>query len=170
MLRVLRVVPLLTALVIVLAFAQALAQAQRNADARSRIVGSWRILSYELEFQDSRDRRLTLGAHPNGYLVFGADGRMMAYLEGDGRKTPRTDEERAAAYRALIAYTGKYRVQGDKWTTKVDGAWNVEWTGTDQERSFTLDGDRLTVLAQWNRNPFYDGRMTRGHLTFEREK
>ena len=170
MLRGLRLVGLMVFLVMVVAITHGGATAQRAADARSRIVGSWRILSYELEFQDSRDRRLTLGAHPNGYLIFGADGRMMAYLEGDGRKTPRTDEERAAAYRALIAYTGKYRVQGDKWITKVDGAWNVEWTGTDQERFFTLDGDRLTVVAQWNRNPFYDGRMTRGHLTFEREK
>ena len=94
----------------------------------------------------------------------------MAYLEADGRKAPKTDEERAAAYRTLVAYTGKYRVQGKKWITTVDGAWNVEWIGTDQERSFNLNGDRLSVVAQWNPNPLYDGRMTRGHLTFEREK
>ena len=135
--RRLRVVGAIAALVIVAAFAQRMAHAQR-ADAGAQIVGSWRILSYELEFQDGSERRLTLGAHPNGYLMFAANGRMMAYLEADGRKAPQTDEERAAAYRTIIAYTGRYRVQGDKWTTKVDGAWNIAWSGTDQERFLSL--------------------------------
>ena len=145
-------------------------RAQEGGDARSRLVGSWRVQSYEIEFQDGAERRFPLGPRPNGHLVFGADGRMMAYLEADGRKAPASDAERAAAYRTLIAYTGKYRVDGDKWITKVDGSWNAEWVGTDQERSFTLEGNRLTVVAQWNRNPLYDGRMTRGRLTFERAR
>ena len=158
------------ALAIGLTFQQTGATAQGSADARARIVGSWRVVSYELEFQDGGDRGFPLGRQPNGYLVFGADGRMMAYLEADARKAPKSDEERSAAYRTLLAYTGKYRVQGDKWITKVDAAWNVEWRGTDQERFFTLSGDRLDVVAQWNRNALYAGRMTRGHLTFERDK
>ena len=153
-----------------LAFPQWVATVQAARDAPVRIVGSWRLVSYELEFQDGSERLLPLGAHPNGYLVFGQDGRMMAYLEAAGRTAPRNDEERAVAYRSLLAYTGKYRVEGDKWTTRVDGAWNVEWVGTNQERFFTLDGNRLSVIAQWNRNPLHAGRLTRGHLTFEREK
>jgi hypothetical protein len=140
------------------------------AQNRPPIEGAWKVVSYDIEFQDNGERRPSLGTRPNGYLIFGPQGRMMAYLEADGRKAPKTDAERAAAYRTLVAYTGKYRVQGKKWITKVDGAWNVEWIGTEQERSFNLNGDRLSVIAQWNPNPLYDGRMTRGHLTFEREK
>ena len=143
---------------------------QGEGDARARITGSWRVVSFELEFQDGSERRFPLGTHPNGYLIFGADGRMIAYLEADKRTSPKTDEERAAAYRTMNAYTGRYRVEGDRWITRVDGSWNVEWVGTDQERSFAVDGDRLTVVAQWNRNPLYGGRMTRGILVFEREK
>jgi len=157
-------------LAIGLVFPQLVATAQKSADAGGPIVGSWRVMSYELEFQDGSERRFPLGPHPNGYLVFGADGRMAAYLEADARKAPQTDEERAVAYRTMMAYTGKYRVQGDKWVTKVDGAWNVEWRGTDQERSFTLSGDRLTVVAQWNRNALYGGKMTRGRLTFQKDE
>jgi len=159
-----------TVLTIGLAYSHVVATALESADARAGLVGSWRIVSYELEFQDGSERRFPFGSHPNGYLIFGADGRMMAYLEANGRKAPQTDAERSAAYRALIAYTGKYHVHGDKWVTRVDGAWNVEWRGTDQERSFTLDGDRLSVIAQWNANALYAGKMTRGHLTFERDK
>jgi hypothetical protein len=153
-----------------LALLQPVARAQSEGDARTRIVGSWRVITYELEFQDGGERKLPLGTSPRGYLVFGQDNRMMAYLEASGRKAPRSDEERSTAYRTLIAYTGKFRIDGDKWVTKVDASWNVEWVGTDQERHFTLDGDRLTVRAQWNPNPLYDGRMTRGRLTFERER
>ncbi len=140
------------------------------AQNRATIEGAWKIVSYDIEFQDNGERRSPLGTRPNGYLIFSPQGRMMVYLEADGRKAPKTDEERVAAYRTLMAYTGKYRVQGNKLITNVDGAWNVEWIGTEQERSFSLNGDRLSVVAQWNQNPLYDGRVTRGHLTFEREK
>ena len=158
------------AVAIGLVFPQSMVHAQRGVDPRARIAGSWRIVSYELEFQDGTEHRFPLGAHPNGYLLFGSDGRMMTYLEAEGRKAPQTDDERSAAYRTLNAYTGRYRVQGDKWITTVDGAWNVEWVGSEQERTFALDGDRMSVVAQWNRNVLYGGRMTRGHLIFEREK
>jgi hypothetical protein len=158
------------ALLIGVAFSLSVAGAQKGADPQTRIVGSWRIVSIELEFQDGSERRFPLGNHPNGYLIFGADGRMMGYLEAEKRTSPKTDEERATAYRTMNAYTGRYRVQGDKWITRVDGSWNVEWVGTEQERSFAIDGDRLRVVAQWNPNALYDGKMTRGILTFEREK
>ena len=69
-----------------------------------------------------------------------------------------------------LAFTGRYRVEGSKWITRVDGAWNAEWVGTDQERSFTLTGDQLNVITQWNPNPLYAGRVARGHLAFERER
>jgi hypothetical protein len=141
----------------------------QEGGARGKIVGSWKVISYELEFQDGGAAQRPLGDRPNGYLQFGAD-RMTAYLEAAGRQGARSDEDRAAAYKSMMAYTGKYRVEGDTWTTMVDGAWNAEWVGTAQKRFFTLDGDRLSVVAQWNKNPLYGGRMTRGHLTFEREK
>lgn len=70
----------------------------------------------------------------------------------------------------MNAYTGRYRVEGSHWITKVDGAWNVEWVGAEQARAFTLTGDRLAVISQWNINPLYGGRVARGRLTFERER
>ena len=162
--------PILAAIAGCVVLIQLSAHGQERSDAGNGVVGSWRVVSYELEFQDGGERVLPLGDRPNGYLVFGADGRMMAYLEAGGRAAPRTDDERAAAYRSLLAYTGKYRVEGGKWTTKIDGTWNVEWAGTDQERFFSLKGDTLSVVAQWNPSPLYNRRVARGHLTFQREK
>ena len=90
---------------------------------------------------------------------------MMAYLEAANRKPPRNDQERAEAYRTMNAYTGRYRVEGNQWVTKVDAAWNVEWVGVEQARSFTLSGDQLKVTSQWNVNELYGGKVARGHLT-----
>jgi hypothetical protein len=140
-----------------------------DAQDRATIVGTWRVISYEIVFQDSGERRPSLGAHPHGYLIFTPHGRMIGYLEAEGRKVPTTDEERVAAYWTMLAYTGQYHVEGNKWITKVDGAWNVEFVGTEQERTFDLKDNKLSVTTPWIPNPRYGGRLIRGYLTFERE-
>jgi Lipocalin-like domain len=142
-----------------------------SADDRSKILGVWRLVSYDIEFQDTRERRPFFGKKPVGYIIFTPEGRMMAYLEAENRKTPQTTEEQAAAYRTLNAYSGRYRLEGDKWVTKVDAAWNVSWVGTDQERFYKLDGKQLHVISQWvPGGPPLDGRMVLGLLTWERDQ
>ena len=66
------------------------------------------------------------------------------------------------------AYTGTYRLEGNRWITKVDGAWNVEWVGTEQERLFELKGNTLSVTTPWILLSQYGNRRTRGFVTFER--
>ena len=70
--------------------------------------------------------------------------------------------------RALVAYTGGYRVEGDRWITKVDVAANPAWAGTEQARAFRVTGDRLQEISPWMARP--DGRMARGVITYERSK
>ena len=96
---------------------------------------------------------------------------MMAFIEGEGRKPAKTDEERSALLQSMVAYTGTYRVEGDKWITSVDASWNEAWNGTGQERHFRLDGDRLHVTSMWQPNLNLPGTpVTRGHLLWERVK
>lgn len=141
------------------------------ADDRAKLVGNWKLLSFENEFQDGSPRRAVYGQHPTGYIIFTAEGRMAAIIEGEGRKAAKTDEERAALLRTMFAYTGMYRLEGDKWITKVDVSWNPAWNGTDQVRFYKLDGDRLQVTAMWQPNPNLPGApVTRGVLKFERVK
>lgn len=61
------------------------ANGQARANEAARLVGSWRVLSYEFEFQDGGERVQPLGSRPNGFVILGADGRMMAYLEASDR-------------------------------------------------------------------------------------
>jgi hypothetical protein len=95
-------------------------------------------------------------------------GRMMSLLVSEGRKAPQTDEERSIAYRSMVAYTGKYAVDGDKWTTSPDVAWNEAWL-TNQVRTFRLDGNRLTVETAPALNPNF-GKVVRVILVWQREE
>src|SRR2546421_8409796 len=94
------------------------------ADDRAKLSGSWKVISWVQEFQDGGESRPEYGRNPIGYIVFTPEGRMMAMLEGEGRKSPTSDQDRLALFRTIAAYTGKYSVEGDKWTTKVDAAWH----------------------------------------------
>ncbi len=148
-----------------------LAAASSSAADRTPLIGVWKLLSYQTEFQDGSPVRATFGEHPLGYIVFTREGRMMALIQAEGRKAASTDADRAALLSSVIAYTGKYRVNGNGWITTVDVAWNPAWVGTDQVRSFVLTGDRLTVTAMWQPAVNISGSpMARGVLEFERVK
>jgi hypothetical protein len=87
------------------------------------------------------------GEKPTGAIGFTPSGRFFGLLTADGRKAPQTPEEQAAAYRTVIAYTGKWRVEGDKFVTKVDVAWNPAWIGADQARFFRSEGNKLFLTS-----------------------
>jgi hypothetical protein len=139
------------------------------ADDGARIVGTWKLVSFVNDFQDGSEPRAVYGQNPTGYIIFTVAGRMMSIVEAEGRKAPQTDEDRAAAFRTLIAYTGIYRLEGDKFITRVDVAWTPAWVGSDQARSFRLDGDRLQVISPWVMSPNL-GKMTRATVTWQRVK
>ena len=119
------------------------------ADDREKFLGIWKIVSWETEFQATGEREPVLGKNPTGYIIFTPEGRMMTVITGEGRKEPKTDQDRADLLKSLIAYTGMYRLEGDKWITKVDVAWTPAFVGTEQTRFFKFDGDRLYIITAW---------------------
>ena len=140
-------------------------------DDRAKCLGVWKLVSYDMEFQNTSERRPAMGKNPTGYAIYTSEGRMMTFIEGEGRKPPQTDEDRIALYRSMMAYTGVYRFDGEKFITKVDASWNPAWTGTDQVRFFKFEGDRLHIITAWAPNTLFPGNpMTRGFVTWERTK
>jgi hypothetical protein len=141
------------------------------ADDSAKILGIWKLVSFEAEIQATGQKEPVMGQKPTGYIIFTPEGRAMFMLTGDGRKAPKTVQDRADLLNSLIAYTGMYRLEGDKWITKVDVAWNPEFVGTEQTRFFKVDGDRLQVLTTWGVHPNWPEKgMQRRILTFERAK
>jgi len=134
-----------------------LAASSAHADNSRLILGVWKLMTHDLEFQDGSPGRKLFGQSPPGYLIFTAEGRMMTVLEAEGRKPARTDEDRANLLRSVAAYSGMYRLEQDRWITKVDVAWTPLIHGTEQVRHYKLDGDRLEVVTPWAPDPRLPG-------------
>lgn len=141
------------------------------ADDTGKFLGIWKIASWESEFQATGEREPVMGKSPTGYLIFTPEGRSMLVITGEGRKAPKTDQDRADIFKSLFAYTGMYRVEGDKYITKIDVSWNPAWIGTEQERFFRFDGDRLQVISAWVQSTTRPEKgMARAIISWERVK
>ena len=140
------------------------------ADDRANLIGTWKLAGGEIEFQDTGERRPLYATDRVGYIIFTREGRMMGIIEADGRKAPQTDEDRARLLRTMVAYSGLYRLEGDKWVTAVDVAWNPAWIGTDQVRFYKLEADRLVVNSAWAPSTNFPGKTVRVYVTWTRVK
>jgi hypothetical protein len=141
------------------------------ADDQPSLVGTWQVVSFEAVSPTSGDREPARGEHPSGYTIFISEGRMSVLITNEGRKAPSTDQDRANLFLSMVAYSGAYRVEGHKWTTTVDVAANPALLGTEQERSFQLDADRLqesTGLMSWAIHP--EKGMVQFVITYRRAK
>jgi hypothetical protein len=157
-------------MVVVVFLACLVAQASFG-DEGNKVVGTWKLVSYEVEVQATGQKGPVMGEKPTGFATFSPEGRVFFVLTGEARKPAKTDQERAELLSTLVAYSGTYITEGDTWTTSVEVAWNPEWVGTKQVRSFKLDGERLVVLTPWRVMPNWaDKGMTRSIVTFDRSK
>lgn len=140
-------------------------------DKHAPVAGTWKLVSYVIEAQESGHIIKVMGETPSGYVAFLPSGRVFFMLTAEGRMP---DPEHSAAGHALlldtmVAYTGRYRIEDDKWITRVEVAWNPEWIGTEQTRHFKLDGDCLQVLTPWRLMPNWaEHGMTRSIINFQR--
>ncbi|MCR0983360.1 lipocalin-like domain-containing protein [Roseomonas populi] len=141
-----------------------------RADDRERIIGNWKLVTVTYEDPATGARTYPLGEHPTGYQIATAGGRWLALVTAEGRPVPGTDAERAAALRSMISYTGRWRVQGDRVVTRVEAAWNQAWVGTDQERIFRFEGNRLHLVGPPQPHPNLLGQVVRIIVTWERDE
>ena len=58
------------------------------ADDRDKILGVWKLQTWETVFQDTGERKALYGTSPPGFVIFTPEGRMMALLTAEGRKAP----------------------------------------------------------------------------------
>ena len=133
------------------------------------LVGTWRLVSCFMEDVETKERKPVWGEHPNGFIVLSAGGRWIIIQTAEGRKAPQTDEDRAAAFKSMLAYSGKYRIEGNKIVINVDIAGDETWNGTEQVRYYRIDGDRLHIEAAPQPYANFGGKVMRGILIWARD-
>ncbi len=141
-----------------------------DAELRKLIVGTWKLVSVNYEDQVSKERTPVYGEHPRGIQIATPEGRWVALMTAEGRTVPKTDADRAAALKSMIAYTGRYRVANGQVVTKVEAAWNEGWVGGEQVRNIRFDGDRLYIESPPMPHPNINDKTVRVIVVWEREK
>ena len=140
-----------------------------DEELQRRIVGTWRLVSVRYEDQATGERTPVYGPRPKGIQIATPEGRWLALMTAEGRGVPQSDAERVRALQTMIAYTGRYRVEGGNVITKVEAAWNEAWVGTEQVRTIRFDGDRLYLQSPPMAHPNIGGKVVRVIVEWQRE-
>jgi hypothetical protein len=141
-----------------------------RADDKDQFVGSWKLLSWLIEVVDTKEQTPLYGEHPEGYLILMPSGRMAAVLASEGRKPPQPDADRVAAFRSMAAYSGKYTIEGNKWTTKADVAWNEAFKKIRPNSVLPYRRRQAAYRVPPAPNLNYGNKLTNNILVWEREK
>ena len=109
---------------------------------------------------------------PDAYIMYSPGGHMMSVTIEENRRPPAgpvlTDEERIRLFKSIVsAYAGTYEVEDNKVTHHVEMSWNEAWTGTNQVRHFSVDGDTM-ILETTPRTTGTDSREFINTLIWER--
>ena len=140
--------------------------------ADNELAGTYRLVVEQRTIVDTGE--IVPVKNPQGYIMYGQDGRMTAIVVRNPRPKPQsiektTDQERADLFRTMTAYAGTYKFDGSKVEHHIDISWNEVWTGTTQVRSVKRDGERLVYKTP----PFHfhtDGKMSINTLIWEKVK
>lgn len=143
--------------------------AQKEEALRQNLIGTWELVSYKVEEKETGSFINAMGPAPRGRVIFTPDGWVAFNLEGSNRLPATTDADRAQLMKTLVAYIGRYRVEGDQWITSVETAWAPEWVGTEQRRTVTVNGQYADVVTPWRKMPNWAaGRLSRSIIRFRR--
>lgn len=122
------------------------------AEVQSRLVGTWRLVSYET--LEPGGRRSKPYGDAVGRLEYDDHGNMAGQVMRPGRARVEIGDGAAqqvrAAYVGYVAYFGTYALVPDatRIVHHVEGALNPSWVGGQQVRALRFDGDRLVLSAE----------------------
>jgi hypothetical protein len=139
------------------------------SEGNEALVGTWRLVSAIMQDVETNENIPVWGDEPNGCLVLTSAGGWIVIQTAQGRKSPQTDAERASAFRSMLAYAGTFRTRGNQIVIRVDIAWDESWNGTEQVRSYRIEGDHLHIEAAPQRYPAFGGNHLRGILIWKRD-
>lgn len=118
-----------------------------------QLTGRWDIVSWLQLYEDGR-RQAPLGENLEGFIRYMADGDMVCMIAdasqpnfATGGQWNASEAERARAYSSMLAYAGKWRIEGETVIHAVEQSLFPNWKGGDQRRHVRLEGETLFIEA-----------------------
>lgn len=130
------------------------------------ITGSWQLVAFKRKFSDTGELVDVMGSAPQGVITLGTDGRMSAVITASERSA---DMPAGDLFATMMAYSGRYTIDGDRFVTDVEVAWHPAWVDSKQTRFFELRDGELHITTPEQLHPAYPGRLGRGLLIWRRE-
>jgi hypothetical protein len=111
------------------------------------LLGTWRLESWSLVYDDGRPPEFPLGPDAQGLIMYTADGHMAATLMKAGRPgaAPASEADKAAAYTQSFAYSGRYEVSDRTVFHPIEIATNPALVGFKSTRHIHLEGEQLIL-------------------------
>jgi hypothetical protein len=131
------------------------------------LVGTWKLVSWQVITANSPPQNV-FGTHPKGFLILTREGRIMVLTTAEKRLPGMGDAERAALHKSMLAYSGRYRLEGSDFITKVEVSWNEEWNGTEQRRHFRIEGNKLFIESAPGPSMLFPGKTDFRRIVWER--
>ena len=137
----------------------------QSTNAPNLLVGAWKLVSFQFESEGNDERRDVYDEHLQGFAILTETRVSFLLTAGNRLATAPTTE----LFDHMMAYSGRYRMEGDRIITTVDSAWHPSWLGTEQVRYFKLDGDALSLMSDYFELPKFPGPHLRGTAIWRRE-
>lgn len=111
---------------------------------KNKFIGVWHLVSCARKHKDGKVV-FPYGEKPVGRITYDSAGRMSAQLMRPGRTSPLTGDPA----NGFMAYYGTFDVDEARHTVihHVQAALIPAWVGTDLERTYRFDANRLTLTA-----------------------
>lgn len=116
------------------------------------IAGAWRLMGTRQRMADGATRPdPDLGAHPVGYMIYDASGRMCTVFDSGERprwaSTPPTESELHALFDHTNVYCARYEVDEPRGyiVYHLEIGQSPNSAGTTRERRFERQGDTLSL-------------------------
>jgi len=127
-----------------------------NAD--NPLIGTWRLVRWEIAYGDDRPDSLPFGADATGLILYNSDGTMNACIARGQRPRLSSDSvrsapeaERLAAFESFFQYAGPYRIRTHEGRQQVvhtvTHALNPNFVGTEQVRNMDFGADGGLTLS-----------------------
>ena len=136
------------------------------------LVGTWRLISWEIRSVDGQKISYPLGKDAVGYIIYTQDGYMSVAISRPNRQEftagdllGGSAEEKAQAASTYVSYCGRYEFHGATVSHYVEVSLFPNWVGVEQERLVEFKGNRLSLST---RPMLLGGIQQTAHLIWER--